>query len=132
MFLILPAHRKFIKLLRDRANSGNPVVMTKVDYDDFLKLIRTTKKRGERHRGLYRITLRALRHTKEEIESEGIYAILDNRKVDLFAKTLAKAERRSLGATLKGAYLLPFLRFVIKLMDRRKNKRGIEKVQENE
>lgn len=44
MFLILPDHRKYIKLLRDRANSGNPVVMTKVDYDDFLNLIRTTKK----------------------------------------------------------------------------------------
>jgi hypothetical protein len=123
MFLILPAHRKFIKLLRDRANSGNPVVMTKVDYDDFLDLIRTTKKRGERHRGLYRITLRALHHTEEDIEVEGIYAIIDNRMVNLFAKTLAKAERRSLGATLKGAYLVPFLRFVLKRMERRKSKR---------
>lgn len=118
MFLILPAHRKFIKLLRDRANSGNPVVMTKVDYDDFLDLIRTTKKRGERHRGLYRITLRALHHTEEEIESEGIYAIINNRTIDLIAKTLAKAERRSLGSTLKGAYLIPFLRFVLKRMER--------------
>lgn len=124
MFLILPTHRKFIKLLRDRSNSGNPVVMTQKDNEEFRELVKKTKKRGERHRGLYRITLRALRHSKEEIETEGVYAILDNRAVDLFEKTLAKAEWKSLDATLEGAYLVPFLRKLIKRIERREIKKG--------
>lgn len=117
MFLILPTHRKFIKLLRDRANSGNPVVMTQKDKEDFLELVKKTKKKGERHRGLYRISLRALHHSKEEIDTEGIYAILDNRAVDIFEKTLAKVEWKSLCATLEGAYLVPFLRKLKKRME---------------
>ena len=124
MFLILPTHRKFIKLLRDRANSGNPVVMTNKDNEDFRELVKKTKQRGERHRGLYRITLRALHHSEEEIDTEGTYAILDNRAVDLFEKTLAKAEWKSLGATLQGAYLVPFLRSILKRLERREKKWG--------
>ena len=122
MFLILPTHKKFIKLLRDRANSGNPVVMTQKDNEDFQELVRMTKRKGERHRDLYRITLRALNHSKEEIETEGLYAILDNRAVELIEKTLAKVEWRSLRATLQGSYLVPFLRSFVKRMERRNNR----------
>lgn len=118
MFLILPAHRKFIKLLRDRANSGNPVITTRKDWEDFQELIRTTKQRGARHKGLYRITLKAIKRFPEEIDPEDIHSVIDNRAINIFKKTLVKVEWKSLGATLKGAYLIPFLRSLIKLMAR--------------
>ena len=123
MFLILPTHRKFIKLLRDRANSGNPVITTKKDWADFMELVKTTKQRGERHQGLYRITLRAIKRSPEEIDSRDIHGRLDNRAINLFERTLAKAEWKSLGATLKGAYLVPFLRKLLKRMEPREERK---------
>ena len=126
MFLILPTHRKYIKLLRERANSGNPIVIKKKDMEDFRELVRTTHQRGARHRGLYRITLKAMKCSPEEIELEDIECILDNRAVNFVEKTLAKVEWKSLGATLVGAYLIPFLQAVIKRMERRSAKKEMK------
>lgn len=114
MYLILQTHRKYIKLLRDRANLENPVIITKEDLADFQNLFKTTKQSGARHQGLYRITLKALKRPSEEIDSNDIYGRLDNRVINQYEKYLAKLEWRSLGATLKGAYLVPFLRLVFK------------------
>ena len=114
MWLIHPTHRKFIKILRDRAKSGNPVVTTKNDWNEYLKIVRTTKQRLPCHQGLYRIIIRAINRPQNEIKKENIYSILDNMKIDIIEKTLSKAEWKSLGATLKGAYLIPFLRAIIK------------------
>lgn len=116
-FLIHPTHRKYIKLLRTRSDNGNPIITTKKDWDDFLELVRTTKQRLPRHKGLYRITLRAMNRSLKEINSDEIHAILDGKTIDIIEGVLAKAERKSLGATLKGAYLIPILRKVIKRID---------------
>lgn len=122
MFLILPTHRKYIRLLRERANSGNPVVITKKDWKDFWELVRKTKQRLPRHQGLYRITLRAMKRPKEEVESEDIYAVLDKRVISVFENTLAKAEWKSLGATLTGAYIIPLLRAIVKRLEKKQAK----------
>ena len=119
VFLILPTHRKLIKLLRDRANAGSPAIMLKKDSADFIELFKSKKQRGARHRGLYRITLRVLQRPPEEIEPEEIHAVLDNQMVNLFEKTLAKAEWRSLSATLTASYFIPLLRSITKQLERK-------------
>lgn len=116
-FLIHPTHRKYIKLLRTRADNGNPIILTKKDWDDFLKLVKTTKQRLPRHKGLYRITLRAMNRSQEAINQDEIFTVLDNNAIDIIEETLAKAEWKSLGATLKGAFLIPIFRKVIKRID---------------
>ncbi len=122
MFLILPAHKKYIKLLRDRVYSGNPVVTTQKDWKDFWELVKTTKQRLPRHQGLYRITLRAMNRPQEDVKTEDIIAILDNKAITIIENTLAKAEWKSLGATLTGAYVIPILRRVVKCLDMKQNK----------
>lgn len=93
--------------------------MTKKDCADFEELIRTTKQRLARHQGLYRITLKAIKRLQEDIKPEEKYVALDIRTVDVIERTLAKAEWKSLGATLQGVYLIPFLRALIKRMKRK-------------
>lgn len=122
MFLILPTHKKYIKILRDRAKSGNPVVTTQKDWKEFRELVRTTKQRLPRHQGLYRISLRAMNRPQEDVKTEEIIAILDNKAITIIENTLAKAEWKSLGATLIGAYFIPFLRRVLKSLEKRHNK----------
>ena len=125
MFLLQPTHKKYIKLLRDRVKSGNPVIMTKKDRADFLKLFRTTKQRLPRHQGLYRITLNAIKRSPEDINSEEIFVVLDNRAISVIERTLAKAEWKSLCVTLQSAYLIPLLRALIKRMGRSKNGKSL-------
>lgn len=119
MFLILPTHRKFIKLLRDRANKGSPVVLTIQDKDDFITLVRDTKQRLRRHQGLYRIMLKAMKRQREDIQPDDVHAILDNEAIKVFEKALSKAEWKSLRATLTGAYIVPLLRAYVKRMERK-------------
>ena len=122
MFLILPTHRKYIRLLRERSNSGNPVVTTKKDWEDFRELVRKTKQRLPRHQGLYRITLKAMNRPIEEVEPEDIYAVLDKRAISVIENTLAKAEWKSLGATLTGAYIIPLLRAIVKRLEKKQKR----------
>ena len=95
MFLILPTHKKYIKLLRDRANSGNPIVTTQKDWKEFRELVRTTKQRLPRHQGLYRITLRAMNRLQGDVKTEEIIAILDNKAITIIENILANAEWKS-------------------------------------
>ena len=122
MFLILPTHRKYIRLLRDRDNSGNPVKITKKDWEDFHELVRTTKQRLPRHQGLYRITLRAMNRPLEEVDPKDIYAVLDKRAISVIENSLAKAEWKSLGVTLTAAYIIPFLRAIVKRLEKKQNR----------
>lgn len=80
--LIHPTHRKYIKLLREKADSGNPIIITKKDWEDYVALIKSTNKKMARHQSVYRITLRAMNRSKEEVETEDIQVILDHNAIN--------------------------------------------------
>ena len=117
--LIHPTHRKYIRLLRDRANCGYPIIITKKDREDFLKLVKSTNERYKRHQGIYRITLRAMNRSQEDIALDDIHAILDKAQIDIIERTFSRLERKQLCATLQGTYLRPI---VLALLKRLKQK----------
>lgn len=123
--LIHPTHRKYIKLLRDRANSGNPVIVTKDDNEAFLKLINRTQQKLERHKGFYRITLRAINREPASITDDEFYGTLDNGRIDAIEQLLSRVERRQLSATLKSTFIKPILCKLIRLINRKSNKDNI-------
>ena len=113
--LIHPTHRKYIKLLRDRADSGNPILITKKDWEDYVALIKSTNKKMARHQGVYRITLRALNRTKEEVETEDLQMVLDHNAINQIETFLSKAEHKRLGKTLISTYIVLILRSLYRL-----------------
>ena len=105
MLLIHPVHRRYIKILRDQVKKGTPVLLTQSDLDGFKELCSSTKQKGKRHRGLYKLTLNAINRPKEETQKVGISGVLGNEEINIIEKTLAKAERRGLYATIMGTFL---------------------------
>lgn len=122
MMLIHPTHRKYIHLLRDRANSGNPVIVTKDDNEAFLELTHRTQQKMERHKGFYRITLRAINRDPVSIADDEFYGTLDNERIDAIERLLSQLERRNLPATLKSTFIKPILCKLIRLLNRKTNK----------
>ena len=57
-----------------------------------------------------------------DVKTEEIIAILDNKAITIIENILANAEWKSLGATLIGAYLIPFLRRILKSLEKRHKK----------
>lgn len=121
MILIHPTHKKFIKLLRDKANAGTPIIITKNDCKDFSELIKSTNARYKRHQGVYKITLRAMNRPRDEINVEEIQTILDNNVIDYIEKIFSRLERKQLCATLKGAYIRPIFLALLKLLNKKIN-----------
>ena len=68
------------------------------------------------------MTLRAMNRPQEEVEPEDIYAVLDKRAISLIENTLAKAEWKSLGATLTGAYIIPLLQALVKKLEKKQKR----------
>lgn len=63
-----------------------------------------------RHQGVYRITLRAMNRSKEEVKPDDIQVVLDYYAIKQIEKFLSKAERKRLGKTLVSTYIVPILR----------------------
>lgn len=105
MLLIYPVHQRYIKLLRKQVEKGCPILLTQSDIDGFKDLLRRTKQKEIRHKGLYRLTLKAIYRPKEEIQKVGIRCVLGTEEINLIEKTLAKAERRSLYASIIGSII---------------------------
>lgn len=112
--IIHPTHRKFIKLLRECAEKGKPIALIDEDIEDFKNLVHRTKKRRERHRGIYRIALRAMHRQPTELQGNNYIHHIDCEEVDFIEKQFARVERKQLCATLQGAFLLPIMRSIVK------------------
>lgn len=113
-FLIHPTHRKYIKLLRDSIRNGYQLVFTDEDCRDFKQLMRSTKNRGKRHRGIYRLTLRAKNRPISELEKEENKYVITERAIKSIEKQFAKVEWQTLGDTLKGAFVFSLLKVFVK------------------
>ena len=100
--LIHPVHRRYIKLLRNQVKMGSPILLTQSDIDGFKDLCQSTKQKGKRHRGLYKLTLEAINRPEEKTRKIGVSGSIGTREINFIEKTLASAERRGLYATIMG------------------------------
>lgn len=66
--LLHPTHRKFVRIIRDRVNSGRPIILTKTDIKAFQDICQGTMTMLKRHQGIYRIVLTAANRPIEGIE----------------------------------------------------------------
>lgn len=117
--LIHPTHKKFIKLLRECAENGTPIGLIDEDIEDLKGLFHRTKKRGERHRGIYRIVLKAMRRQPSEIQDNDSIHYINKDEIDFIEKQFARVERKQLCITLQSAYLITIMRLIIKRLDKR-------------
>lgn len=116
--MIHPTHRKFIKILRESVEKDKPIVIIDEDIEDLKNLFNRTKKRGERHRGIYRIALRAMHRQPTELQGNNSIHYIDREEVAFIEKQFARVERKQLCATLQGAYLAPIIRSIIKRINK--------------
>lgn len=119
--LLHPTHRKFVRIIRDRVNSGRPIILTEADIRAFQVICRGTMTMLKRHQGIYRIVLTAANRPIEEIDkSEKIY-VAGNSLVNAIEKEFSKAEWRHPWTSVLSGYVVPILqRTVNKRLAKRK------------
>jgi len=112
--LLHPTHRKFIRLLRGQVEQGKPIIVTNSDISNFKELMRRTKIALERHKGIYRILLQAMRRT---VTHKGDI-ILDSSHIDYIESVFCKAEWGNIFVTIRNIILRPILCIVINFLDK--------------
>ena len=112
--LFHPTHRKFIKLLRKRVEV-EPIYLTNEDMEAFRALVRRTNIAMERHKGLYRIFLTAMRRPNPSISPD---IIIDTACVDYIERVLAKAERKSPRMLFMAIVVAPIARKILRFLSK--------------
>lgn len=108
--LFHPAHRKFIKLLRSFADKGVNYNFTEDDERRYKQIFERSTDARDRHRSIYKLALEIIR--RETPPDEG--RPFDHSLVDQVESFFAKAERKNLWNTFKGAFIIPFILFLLK------------------
>lgn len=112
--LFHPTHRKFIKLLRKRVEV-EPIYLTNEDMEAFRALVRRTNIAMERHKGLYRIFLTAMRRPNSSISPD---IIIDSAYVDYIGRALCEVERKNPGMLFKAMVLAPIARKILRILSK--------------
>ena len=112
--LFHPTHRKFIKLLRKKVEL-EPIYLTNEDKEAFRALVRRTSVAMERHMGLYRIFLTAMRRPNPSISPD---IIIDTACVDYIERVLAKAERKSPRMLFMAIVVAPIARKILRFLSK--------------
>lgn len=112
--LLHPTHRKFIRILREHVEHGTPIIVTKSDKDAFKALVQRTKKSLARHKGIYRLLLRAMQRT---VIHEGD-TILNSLHIDYIESVFCDVERKNIFVTIRNIIVWPILCKVIKFLDK--------------
>lgn len=112
--LFHPTHRKFIKLLRKRVEV-EPIYLTNEDIEAFRALVRRTNIAMERHKGLYRIFLTAMRRPNSSISPD---IIIDSAYVDYIERALCEVERKSPRMLFKSMVLAPIARKILRMLSK--------------
>ncbi len=110
--LLHPTHRKFVMLLREKINSGQPIIITQADLDEIHQLIIRSKKALVRHKGIYRIFLRAINRSSSNCQD--VY--LNQESIDYIESVLCKVEWRNPLITMRNIILAPILRKMIRFI----------------
>ena len=112
--LFHPTHRKFIKLLRKRVEV-EPIYLTNEDKEAFRALVRRTNIAMERHKGLYRIFLTAMRRPNSSISPD---IIIDSAYVDYIERVLCEVERKNPRMLFKAIVLAPIARKILRILSK--------------
>ncbi|MBO6169085.1 MAG: hypothetical protein J6O51_03850 [Bacteroidales bacterium] len=119
--LLHPTHRKFVRIIRNRVNSGRPIILAKTDIKAFQDICQGTMTMLKRHQGIYRIVLTAANRPIEGIEKNEKVCVLGNSLVNAIEKEFSKAEWRHPWTTVLSGYVVPILqRTVNKRLAKRK------------
>lgn len=111
--LIHPAHRKLIRLMRNRLKDGHPIVFKQSDFDVFHAIFQGTMTMIERHQRIYRLILTAVYRPIEEIDRTEKVCIVGYTSINDIEKFFAQAERKHLGTTILSGYLVPTLQWIV-------------------
>lgn len=112
--LLHPTHRKFIRLLREHLKQEGQIIITKDDIKVFHNLLSRTKIALKRHKGIYRLLLRAMQRT---VIHEGD-TILNSSHIDYIESVFCDVERKNIFVTIRNIIVWPILCKVIKFLDK--------------
>ena len=118
--LFHPTHRKFIKLLRKRVEV-EPIYLTNDDKETFRALVRRTNIAMERHKGLYRIFLTAMRRPNSSVYPD---IIIDSAVVDYIERVLCEAERKSPRKLFMAIVVAPIARKILRVLNKMSTEKG--------
>lgn len=118
--LFHPTHRKFIKLLRKRVEV-EPIYLTNEDIEAFRALARRTNIAMERHKGLYRIFLTAMRRPNSSVSPD---IIIDSAFVDYIERVLCEAERKSPRKLILAIVVAPIARKILRVLNKMSTEKG--------
>ena len=102
MLIIYPTHRKFLKLLKKRAEMGLPIVLKKKDFNEFDKLMERTQNSMYRHKGVYMIIIRAM--NRNSFEHGDIR--LEKPLINIIEKYIGRIERKNIYRTIRNTILI--------------------------
>lgn len=100
--ILYPTHRKFIRLLKDNDKIGKPIVIKEKDLESIHKLWASTQNSLERHKGIYKIVVRAM---NENVYEQGD-TLLDRQRIDLIESDFCQAERKTFLRTIRNIILV--------------------------
>ena len=90
-------------------------MLTQDDFEGFHLLCHGTMSMVERHQRIYRLLLKAMNRSIDEIGNNEIICIVENQTINLLEELFAKAERRHFRTTFLSGYVIPIMqRFVNK------------------
>lgn len=115
--LLHPTHRKFIRLLRKHILQGGMIIVTKADIESWEELLYRTQIALKRHKGTYKILLRAMRRTEVH---EGNF-IFGSSHVDFIENVFCKVERKRIFVTIRNIILRPILHKASHFLNKKSN-----------
>lgn len=108
--IIHPTHRKLLRLLRDRNNEGQPVVLLKDEFDSMFKALPSIQSPTLRNQLVYRTILRAINRPISDIQQCRGLIVVDKHLLNTIEKVYARVERDHLCYTLHSTVQLYWVR----------------------
>ncbi len=100
-------------MIRDRVNSGRPIILTEADIRAFQDICQGTMTMLKRHQGIYRIVLTAANRPIDEIDKKEKVYVIGNKMVGVIEKCFSKAEWRHPWTIVLSGYVVPNLQRIV-------------------
>jgi len=108
--IIHPTHRRFLRLLRERYESGTAVIILKSELDDLFKRLPSIPSPTLRIQYVYREVLRAMNRPLSEIQHCTGFVVFDDKCIKTIEAIIAKVERNHMCSTVLNALELSIRR----------------------
>lgn len=108
--IIHPTHRRFLRLLRERYESGAPVIILKSELDDLFKRLPSILSPTLRIQYVYMEVLRAMNRPLSEIQHCAGFVVIDDKCIKTTEAIFAKVERNHMCSTVLNALELSIRR----------------------